>query len=421
MLRVHHICFILLQDHPWKCDFPDCGRRFKLKEYRDHHRKQHPCNFPYQQNSETTGVEGDETSAIDNRPSSDQLRHRLVKLTIRHKEQLMRAEELSRTYQDAFNDCFRALEHISTNFFGPHGRVHNVDRSNASLPAEYHQQAISVLLSKYMHLATNYEMVVSDTNGVNQLENASGVLLELQKDKHASKEPSPRAFTAGLFMERLHGTISNMSSSNLVEMGNIKSNKQNKYNRIPDGDEGTCLGNIPDIEIFDLNGEQNRSDRVNSSEILTVDTNLVSEIDEILVQTPASGTPTMYDIYKQLVQREGQQIDNNEEIEAAMIESVDYGRKKRSRGSVIISEPDIFVKRTAQSIGEQDGVEHTEEHTAAAAINSSLPQQGHSSSYTFHFVPTSPHPPSANVQNVMDWVSAWKSKQNSTSDTLQNG
>lgn len=167
-----------MQDHPWKCDYPDCGRRFKLKEYRDHHRKQHPRNYAYQPPADPAATEGEDVGH-DGKPSSDQLRHRLVKLTIRHKEQLQLVEEKKKTFQEAFNECFKLLEEIDA--YAPSddglpaggitmdGEDHTV--ADTAAPAAHSSprcEAIKALISKYAPLAA----AESGASGLHQAESA---------------------------------------------------------------------------------------------------------------------------------------------------------------------------------------------------------------------------------------------------------
>lgn len=361
-------------------------------------------------------------AGYDNKPSSDQLRHRLVKLTIRHKEQLLRAEDLRRTFQEAFNDCFKTLEDLirapTHDMQAPYiisNGIANVNLQKTCLSPR-REQAVRETLCRHSYLAANDPFGPSDLNGFHQVESATGALLALQNDTSASQDRSnglllslnchfrslvnadlccPRSgLTAGIILERLHGTISNMSSDSSI--GKVK-----KRSRI-----GAQISAAADSRS-DADGRCPPAAEGLDSSLAAGIVDMLSSLNDNEASMPA-----IEQIYSHLVVRERQLVQENLPILQHMHQG--HSRAKRSfevmnNGNSDHAVP-FPVTAVASSI-DQLAFGIAEDYTAALH-NTQVASTGPG---TVGAVIASTHQqPSANLQNVLSWLVAWNSKKNNS-------
>lgn len=97
------------QDKQWICDHPNCGKRFKLKEYLDVHKRTH-----IKVEAEPQPVENVDNVVQDAADAAsaliDQLRQRLVRMSVRHHEQLFSHQQREQQLLQALQECASALE-----------------------------------------------------------------------------------------------------------------------------------------------------------------------------------------------------------------------------------------------------------------------------------------------------------------------
>jgi len=97
------------QDKQWICDHPNCGKRFKLKEYLDIHKRTH-----VKVESEPQPVENVDNVVQDAADAAssliDQLRQRLVRMSVRHHEQLFSHQQREQQLLQALQECSQALD-----------------------------------------------------------------------------------------------------------------------------------------------------------------------------------------------------------------------------------------------------------------------------------------------------------------------
>lgn len=97
------------QDKQWICDHPNCGKRFKLKEYLDVHKRTH-----IKVEAEPQPVENVDNVVQDAADAAsaliDQLRQRLVRMSVRHHEQLFSHQQREQQLLQALQECSMALE-----------------------------------------------------------------------------------------------------------------------------------------------------------------------------------------------------------------------------------------------------------------------------------------------------------------------
>lgn len=97
------------QDKQWICDHPNCGKRFKLKEYLDVHKRTH-----IKVEAEPQPVENVDNVVQDAADAAsaliDQLRQRLVRMSVRHHEQLFSHQQREQQLLQALQECSQALE-----------------------------------------------------------------------------------------------------------------------------------------------------------------------------------------------------------------------------------------------------------------------------------------------------------------------
>lgn len=98
------------QEKQWICDHPNCGKRFKLKEYLDVHKRTH-----VKVENEPQPVENVDNVVQDAADAAsvliDQLRQRLVRMSVRHHEQLFSHQQREQQIMQGLRDCSSALEH----------------------------------------------------------------------------------------------------------------------------------------------------------------------------------------------------------------------------------------------------------------------------------------------------------------------
>ncbi len=75
-------------DKSWICDHPQCGKKFKLKEYLDVHKRTHikSSDRGYAHEVRSVGIPQNSANSVG---LCDQLRQRLVRLTLRHRQEIM--------------------------------------------------------------------------------------------------------------------------------------------------------------------------------------------------------------------------------------------------------------------------------------------------------------------------------------------
>lgn len=97
------------QDKQWICDHPNCGKRFKLKEYLDVHKRTH-----IKVETEPQPVENVDNVVQDAADAAsaliDQLRQRLVRMSVRHHEQLFSHQQREQQLLQALQECSQSLE-----------------------------------------------------------------------------------------------------------------------------------------------------------------------------------------------------------------------------------------------------------------------------------------------------------------------
>lgn len=97
------------QEKQWICDHPNCGKRFKLKEYLDVHKRTH-----VKIEAEPQPVENVDNVVQDAADAAsaliDQLRQRLVRMSVRHHEQLFSHQQREQQLLVALQECATALE-----------------------------------------------------------------------------------------------------------------------------------------------------------------------------------------------------------------------------------------------------------------------------------------------------------------------
>eukprot|EP01038_Epipyxis_sp_PR26KG_P008604 gene8604-11628_t len=97
------------QDKQWICDHPSCGKRFKLKEYLDVHKRTH-----IKVEAEPQPVENVDNVVQDAADAAsaliDQLRQRLVRMSVRHHEQLFSHQQREQQLLQALHECSEALQ-----------------------------------------------------------------------------------------------------------------------------------------------------------------------------------------------------------------------------------------------------------------------------------------------------------------------
>lgn len=95
------------QAKQWICDHIGCGKRFKLKDYLEVHKKTHIAENAVAKRGQDSA---DSASAL-----IDQLRQRLVRMSVRHHEQLKSHQEREQNMIQSLLKCASALE-MSVNF-----------------------------------------------------------------------------------------------------------------------------------------------------------------------------------------------------------------------------------------------------------------------------------------------------------------
>lgn len=97
------------QEKQWLCDFPNCGKRFKLKEYLDVHKRTH-----IKVDADPAPAEDEEPIVQDAADAAgaliDQLRQRLVRMSVRHHEQLFAHQQKEQQLTHALKECAAMLE-----------------------------------------------------------------------------------------------------------------------------------------------------------------------------------------------------------------------------------------------------------------------------------------------------------------------
>eukprot|EP00595_Chromulina_sp_UTEXLB2642_P000084 CAMPEP_0196761950 /NCGR_PEP_ID=MMETSP1095-20130614/1269_1 /TAXON_ID=96789 ORGANISM="Chromulina nebulosa, Strain UTEXLB2642" /NCGR_SAMPLE_ID=MMETSP1095 /ASSEMBLY_ACC=CAM_ASM_000446 /LENGTH=288 /DNA_ID=CAMNT_0042112087 /DNA_START=86 /DNA_END=952 /DNA_ORIENTATION=+ len=97
------------QEKQWLCDFPNCGKRFKLKEYLDVHKRTHvkvePDPLPAEEDDPVVQDAADAAGAL-----IDQLRQRLVRMSVRHHEQLFAHQQKELQLTQALKECASFLD-----------------------------------------------------------------------------------------------------------------------------------------------------------------------------------------------------------------------------------------------------------------------------------------------------------------------
>lgn len=97
----------------WACTHPQCGKKFKLKEYLDIHKRTHIQGAPG-----SAGEMQDVRISVGVPDSlSDQLRERLIRLSMRHRRDVLQMKEKETGYQtqvkiykSAFEDAMALLQ-----------------------------------------------------------------------------------------------------------------------------------------------------------------------------------------------------------------------------------------------------------------------------------------------------------------------
>lgn len=101
------------QEKQWICDHPNCGKRFKLKEYLDVHKRTHA-----KVETEPQPVENVDNVVQDAQDAAtaliDQLRQRLVRMSVRHHEQLFTHQQREQQLLLALQECAAGLERAVT-------------------------------------------------------------------------------------------------------------------------------------------------------------------------------------------------------------------------------------------------------------------------------------------------------------------
>lgn len=99
------------QEKQWICDHPNCGKRFKLKEYLDVHKRTH-----VKVEAEPQPVENVDNVVQDAADAAsaliDQLRQRLVRMSVRHHEQLFTHQQREQQLVQALQELTAAVEHM---------------------------------------------------------------------------------------------------------------------------------------------------------------------------------------------------------------------------------------------------------------------------------------------------------------------
>ncbi len=107
------------EDKSFICDHPKCDKKFKLKEYLDVHKRTHAKASSEYDSNRTALLNQTSTTSLG---LCDQLRQRLVRLTLRHRQQLavrMTQEELLkdelRSYREGFHVAMTLLTSLAPN------------------------------------------------------------------------------------------------------------------------------------------------------------------------------------------------------------------------------------------------------------------------------------------------------------------
>eukprot|EP00428_Durinskia_dybowskii_P083596 CAMPEP_0170424614 /NCGR_PEP_ID=MMETSP0117_2-20130122/37652_1 /TAXON_ID=400756 /ORGANISM="Durinskia baltica, Strain CSIRO CS-38" /LENGTH=246 /DNA_ID=CAMNT_0010683495 /DNA_START=73 /DNA_END=810 /DNA_ORIENTATION=+ len=123
------------QEKQWICDHPNCGKRFKLKEYLDVHKRTH-----IKVEAEPQPVENVDNVVQDAADAAsaliDQLRQRLVRMSVRHHEQLFSHQQREQQLLLALQECAFALEKSVTVITQMSGG------NSAAVPADIAQVAL---------------------------------------------------------------------------------------------------------------------------------------------------------------------------------------------------------------------------------------------------------------------------------------
>lgn len=123
-----------IESKPWECKIPDCGKKFKLKEYLDVHKRTHMKSGGVNPDVWNESVDG----SIDHRISDplliDQMRDRLLRSNLRHNEELTLLKNDNELMRSCLKDCCFAFE-IALSLLQ--------STSNASVPS-----ALSEVLNK---------------------------------------------------------------------------------------------------------------------------------------------------------------------------------------------------------------------------------------------------------------------------------
>jgi transcription elongation factor Elf1 len=98
------------QEKQWICNHVGCGKRFKLKDYLEVHKKTHFKNDiddapPIDKMEAQMQDSADAASAL-----IDQLRQRLVRMSLRHHEQLLSHKERGHSLAQALKECSATLQ-----------------------------------------------------------------------------------------------------------------------------------------------------------------------------------------------------------------------------------------------------------------------------------------------------------------------
>eukprot|EP01032_Pedospumella_encystans_P014930 gene14930-17124_t len=112
------------QERQWVCSYPNCGKRFKLKEYLEvHHQRSHPKD----ELVEAVQIPEDKPdvaiqAVVDSSTATiDQLRERLVRMSVRHHDQLYFHQEREQQLIYGLQECSSALDRALHIILAMHG------------------------------------------------------------------------------------------------------------------------------------------------------------------------------------------------------------------------------------------------------------------------------------------------------------
>jgi len=101
-----------LKEKPWICDFKNCGKRFKLKEYLEAHKRSH-YKSAYETLSTTTATTtaaAANSSVCLNTMLLNELQVSLLRSSATYHEQLLRLEHREQQLMNALQECSVALD-----------------------------------------------------------------------------------------------------------------------------------------------------------------------------------------------------------------------------------------------------------------------------------------------------------------------